>query len=292
MALQIITDTSCDLTWARLDELKVRCLPLGLTIAGRSYPDEEGYLPDVDEFYEMQAESGGATGTSGLTVPAIKEAFEQVLQAGDDVLYLGIVPDLSAATWNSMHIALAELREEYPERRIETPNTHSIAPGLGLLLERMVELRDTGAKMDLMLKELSYWVERTAHWFTVDNFNQLKKSGRVSNIEAAVAGLLHIKPVMRLPLNGKLESVGKVRGEKAIIRELSDIVYDTLYEDGGKVWVSYGASSQRERAEQLAEAIREKRPGAQVSASQRIGPIIGAHTGPTVLAVFFFSKKR
>lgn len=262
MSYKIFTDSSCDLTTTELDGLQVTCLAIGLTIAGKEYPGEYGGMPTVDEFYQLQAESGGATGTAGLTTCAIMEAFEPALAAGEDVLYLGIVPELSQATQNSLHIALMELEERYPERRIEAPNTHSIAPGLGLMVDRIATMREQGASLDDVLKQVDY-----------------------------LAGLLHIHPIMRLPYDGKLESVSKVRGSKAVLKELAGYVHDSILEPDGKVWISYGGESQRDRAEALKALVREYCPDAQVTL-HRIGPIIGAHTGETVLAVFFFSNER
>ena len=288
---EIFTDTSCDLPAERLEALEVTCMPIGLVVDGEDYLAGHERLPSVDEFYELQVLHKGATTTSGLTQYCIMEAFEKTLKAGKDILYLGIVPDLSEATWNSMYAAVAELREKYPERRIETPNTHAIAPGLGLLIDKMVEELNLGADLDKMLGLLDYWSRRAAHWFTVDNFDQLKRSGRVSNIQALVAGILSIKPVMRLPYEGKLESVAKVRGNKAILHEFVNIVNDSMGDPEGEIRVSYGGACQRDRAEALVELIRQILPEARMSL-HRIGPIIGAHTGRTVLAIFFFGRDR
>ncbi|MCL2002363.1 DegV family protein [Candidatus Saccharibacteria bacterium] len=286
----IFTDTSSDLTAAELQELGVTCLPIGLTIAGEEYPNAEGYMPDADAFYEMQAAANGATSTAGVPAMAIVEAFKEVLERGEDVLYIGITPIMSSATWTSMNIALEELEEEYPDRRIEIPDTHSIAVGLGLVVAKMVAVQRSGATLDEALLALDDLSKKAAHWFSVDNLDQLKKSGRVSNIAAIIAGVLQIKPVMRLPYEGRLESVGKVRG-KALLKEFAKVVGDTLVSDDEEVWLSYGGNSQLERANTLRDMIKELKPKARVSL-HRIGPIIGAHTGETVLAVFFLATTR
>lgn len=290
MAYQLITDSSCDLTKAELAVLGVKCLQIGLVIADRGYPDEAP-IPDVDEFYELQLKSGGATTTSGLSQLEIMEAFEPILKAGKDILYVGIDPELSSTTWNNVSFIAGELRRKYPRRRIETPNTHAVAPGLGMIVEEMARLWHEGKDLDVALKRLSYLSLKTAHWFTVDNFYQLTKSGRASNLQALAAGVLNIKPIMRLPYEGSLELVGKVRGGQKILKDYAQKVSETLLEEDGQVWISYGGESQLWRAVTLKSMIEELRPEARVSL-HRIGPIIGAHTGETVLAVFFFAIER
>lgn len=291
MAYQIFTDSSAGLEEEELRKLGIECLTIGLTIADKNYPDETGYMPDIDDFYGLQEEKDGKTTTAGVTIFQFMIAFRPVLEAGNDVLYLGITPEMSDCTRNSLNTAVEELKEEYPERRIEAPNTHAIAGGLGLLVTKMVELQCLGADLDTMLKEVAYWSERVAHWFSVDDLTQLKKSGRVTNVAAIVAGMLNIKPVMRLPYTGKLESVGKVRGRKALLKELAKIVDDTIMEPDGEIWLCYGGEIGREWVEALEGLIKTYCPDTRVSL-HRINEIIGAHTGKTVIAVFFFANER
>jgi DegV family protein with EDD domain len=288
---QIFTDMSCDLEAQELERLEVLCLPIGLSINGKEYPDRRGRMPNVSEFYEMQKACGGKTTTSGINAVAVVEAFTPVLAAGQDILFIGIAPEMSAASWNGLNIAKDELQEKYPERRIEMPNTHSIAPGLGMLVTKVVEQRNQGISLNEALKLVDYYARRMAHYFTVESLEQLKKSGRVSTLQAIVAGVANVRPLMCLPYSGKLQSIKKVRGAKVIIRELADRVENEINDPHDYVWIAFGGDNDYGRAEELMLAVLERCPNAKTRV-HRIGPIIGAHTGETVLAVFFLASGR
>ena len=295
MSFRIVTDSSCDLTPQELWKLGVECFPIGLTIDDKNFPRSDGYFPDADEFYRLQAGAkSNSTGSMG-TQPVI-DAFKPALEAGHDVLYIGIDYELSEGVMNSVITARTMLLEEFPDRRIEIPETHSIAVGLGLLLTRMAEFCTDDVTIDDALEELERLSKITAHWFTVSNYDQLGKSGRVKAGTRLIATALNIKPYMVLPRHGQLTVHEKMRGDNAILKRFLSEVVDTIEAEDRRIWISYGASSGLPRAQKLAGMIYDtvlERGLLPVDISyHRIGPIIGAHVGPTVLAVFFFADNR
>ncbi|MFV0485239.1 MAG: DegV family protein [Candidatus Saccharimonadales bacterium] len=295
MSFRIVTDSSCDLTQQELFKLGIRCFPIGLTVGSKNFPDETGYFPDVDEFYKIQAKaSSNSTGSMG-TAPII-EQFTSVLEHGHDVLYIGIDYELSEGVMNSLIAAKEILQKQFPERRIEIPETHSIAVGLGLLLARMADFCASDVTLDEALAELDRLSKITAHWFTVSNYDQLGKSGRVKTGTRLIATALNIKPYMVLPYHGTLTVYEKHRGDGKILKRFMEEVVDTIERADRRIWIAYGSSSELARAKVLAEMIEREiaernAPAVNIS-YHRIGPIIGAHVGPTVLAVFFFADKR
>jgi len=288
---QIFTDMSCDLEEQELERLEVLCLPIGLSIDGEDYPDSRGQMPNVNDFYEMQKACNGKTTTYGINAVVAIEAFKPILEAGRDILFIGIDPEMSTASWAGLDIAKNELQGKYPERRIEMPNTHSIAPGLGLLVTKVVEQRNQGISLDEAINLVDYYAERVVHYFTVEKLEQLEKSGRVSKLQAIIAGIAGVRPLMCLPYSGMIKSIGRVKGSKAVISALADRVENEIADSHDSVWIAFGGAKNHGRAEELMFAVLERCPDAKTRV-HRIGPIIGAHTGETVLAVFFLASGR
>lgn len=292
MRFRIFTDASCDLTQQELQRYGVVSLPIGLTVGPKMYPTNDGRFPSPDEFYKLQKLYKNEVTTSGISMPSIMEAFCEALDNDQDVLFIGIDRDLSEASWNAMHIVTEQLRKKYPNRRIETPNTHSIAVGLGLIIDYMANYCDDETTLDQALVELDRVKKTTAHWFTINEYATLVKGGRVGPIAAFFGTALNIKPFMRLPYNGKLEAVEKIRGDKAMLKRFVEQVTKTI-QPWSKIWLAYGAEAERDRIEELRIMLTDALPSNVPAISlHRIGPIIGAHTGPTVIAAFFFAKKR
>lgn len=288
---RIFTDVSCDLTQQELWRYGVEAIPIGLNIGPLTFPTKDGRFPDPDEFYKMQKMHGLAT-TSGMGVVSIMNAFSGALDEGQDILFIGIDPDLSSASWNAMKKAKQLLLEKYPNRRIETPNTHSIAPGLGLIIDYMANSCDDDTTLDDALYKLDCISKQTAHWFTISEYKTLERGGRVNKFQAVFGTVLGIKPFMRLPYNGKLEVVEKIQGDKAMLKRFVEQVVKTA-EPWSKIWLAYGAEAAKDRVKDLEIMLTDALPSNIPDiTTHRIGPIIGAHTGPTVIAAFFFAKER
>jgi DegV family protein with EDD domain len=194
-----------------------------------------------------------------------------------------------STTYQSAAIAAEELKEKYPQRKIYVVDTLCAALGQGLLVWYACKKRDAG----LSLEELRAWVEENklhiCHWVTIDDLGHLKRGGRVSATTALVGGMLGIKPIIIMDNDGKLATVGKCRGRKAAMEYLAN----KLLEDGTDVetiFIAHGDCP--EDAEALEALCRNKRPDVKNVMTGYVGGVIGAHTGPGVLVVFFLGKHR
>ena len=231
---------------------------------------------------------GGVAKTSAINSECFKEEFKNILDEGKDVFYLAFSSGLST-TSNSARIAASELSEAYPERRIVIVDSLCASAGVALLLDMLVEKKNAGASID----ELAAFAEskklNICHWFTVDDLVYLKRGGRVSATTAFVGNMLGIKPVMHVDNDGHLINITKVRGRKTAIAALAD-KYGALREEGDyKVFISHGDCLAD--ANGLADII-ESKYGKKVDLITNVGPVIGAHSGPGTLALFFVGKER
>ena len=283
----IVTDSSADLPASLVQELGVEVLPLSFTVQGRTYhnyPDDREMDPKV--FYKMLRDGEMAT-TSAVNVAEYTAMLEPLLQAGKDVLVLAFSSGLST-TYQSSVIAVNELAEQYPDRKICTVDTLCASMGQGL----MVWLAAQEQKKGKSLEEVRDWVEenklRLCHWFTVDDLHFLKRGGRISAATAVVGTMLSIKPVLHVDDEGHLISMGKARGRGASLTALVDHMEQTAT-DVDTVFISHGDCLAD--AEKVAADVR-KRFGTRDVVINTIGPVIGAHAGPGTVALFFLGTKR
>ena len=283
----IITDSSCDITPELLAEWEVPFVSLTYKFEEDAVSHGNYDLP-FDQFYDRMRK-GSVARTSAANVDTFHRAFEPVLKEGKDLLYIGFSSGLST-TVNSASIAANELREEYPERKILVEDTFAASAGFGLLLYLTVQEKRKGAT----LEEAAKFVEDTrfhlCHWFTVDDLVYLKRGGRISAAAAFVAGVLNIQPVLHMDDPGHLISMFKVRGRKASIKALAE-KYGELAVDkeNGTVFISHGDCI--DDAKQLEKLLAE-RYGAKVQLITYVGPVIGSHSGPGTLALFFVGRER
>ncbi|MBR3973885.1 MAG: DegV family protein [Oscillospiraceae bacterium] len=284
---QIITDSCCDFTEAMYKEQDVIYAPLSVLYKGVNH---DNFTDDASlkELY-----NGLAAGETASTSAANPETWVRVikpsLDAGKDVLVMAFSSGLST-TYQSAVIAAEELREVYPDRKINVVDTLCAALGQGLLVWYACRKRNEGLSLD----ELTEWVENNklhlCHWFTVDDLMYLKRGGRVSATTALVGTMLNIKPVLHVDDEGHLINVAKTRGRKASL----DALAKKLGElgdgyDNSTVFISHGNCL--EDAEYLARVVKEKY-GVKEVVIGYVGAVIGAHAGPGVVAFFFMGSKR
>lgn len=215
--------------------------------------------------------------------------MEPALKEGKDLLVLGFSSGLST-TYQSAVIAAEELREKYPERKINVVDTLCAALGQGLLVTHVCKKRDEGLSLD----ELTAWVEanklKMCHWVTVNDLMHLKRGGRISAATAIVGSMLQFKPIIHVNDEGKLINVGKVRGRKASMEHLAEqMAAHIIPEENDTVFITHGDCL--DEAKEL-EKILKKKCGVKKVFIGHIGAVIGSHTGPGVLAVFFFGDHR
>ena len=288
MSYQIITDSSCDFTKEQYAALGLQYAPLTLLYKGEQY-DSFTEESELKAFYNGIRE-GELPTTSAVNPEGWASVMERVLSAGEDVLALCFTSGLST-TYQSAVIAAQELSEKYPHRKIRVVDTLCAALGEGLLVWHACRKRDEGLSMDAVAD----WVEnnklRLCHWVTVDDLDHLKRGGRVSATTAFVGGLLNIKPIIHVDNDGKLETVGKVRGRKAAMEYLVKQLVETgSTEDNETITIAHGDCP--EDAAALEELVRKSCPYVKNVITGYVGGVIGAHTGPGVLVVFFLGDKR
>ena len=285
----ILTDSSADLTQEWVDELGLQVLPLTFIMEGKSYfnyPDNREM--SLADFYQKEREGVMAT-TNAVNVGQAYEAIEPLLQAGKDVLILAFSSGLST-TCNSLQIAAGELAEKYPDRKVYAVDTLCASLGQGMLVYYACQQQKAGKTID----EVRDWVEanklRQCHWFTVNDLFFLKRGGRVSAATAVVGTMLQIKPVLHVDDDGHLINMSKARGRKASLLALVDKVGE-LAEGPQDQTMFISHSDCLEDARFVADEIK-KRYGTKEIRINYIGPVIGAHTGPGCVALFFFGKER
>ena len=285
----IITDSSCDLPDRLVRELELEVLPLAFIMDGRTYrnyPDNREMSPE--DFYGRQKDGLMAT-TNAVNVGEASDAMEAVLKQDKDVLVLGFSSGLST-TYNSFKIAADELAEKYPSRRIYTVDTLCASLGQGMFVYQAAKMRQEGKSIE----EVRDWAEanklRQCHWFTVNDLFFLKKGGRVSAATAVVGTMLQIKPVMHVDNEGHLIKADTARGRKASLKALVDKVGELAENPASQVmFISH--SDCLADAQYVADEIK-KRFGAREIIINSSGPVIGAHTGPGCVALFFTGTHR
>ena len=286
MNYQIITDSCCDFPTPMYETLGLSFVPLSVEFRGETNDDRND--DSLKEMYDG-LRSGQAAKASAVNPSRWGEVIEPALAAGQDVLVLAFSSGLST-TYQSAVIAAEELGEKYPERTIRVVDTLCASMGQGLLVWYACKKRDEG----LSLEELYSWVMENrlhlCHWFTVDDLMYLKRGGRISAATALVGTMLQIKPLLHVDDEGHLISMSKARGRKAAIDALVRKAQELgAGYDNSTMFISHGDC--REDAEYLAQQLKEKCGVKEVVISY-VGAVIGSHSGPGTLALFFMGRHR
>ena len=285
----IMTDSCCDLTDQMARELELEVLPLTMTMDGKEYPNTlDGRYITNEEFYK-RLRAGKTSTTAAANVGQFEDAMRAVLGRGQDILCLCFSSALST-TYQSAVIAAENLAPDFPERTIRVIDTLSASRGQGLLVYLAAQKKKEG----LTLSQLGDWVEdnklHVCHWFTVDDLNHLKRGGRVSATAALFGTMLSIKPVLHVDDAGRLIPVSKTRGRKASLLALVDHMAQTAVDPANQtVFISHGDCLAD--AEFVADAIRT-RLGVTDIRINYVGPVIGNHSGPGTVALFFLGSGR
>ena len=283
----IFTDSACDLVPSLLSEWGVQCVSL----AFRFNHIDKDFLNDdmpIKEFYQNMRD-GHIAKTNAVNAEAFREAFEPVLAKGNDILYLGFSSGLST-TFQQGKLAAEELAEKYPERKIIAIDTLCASAGEGLFVKLVLDKKNHGASIEEAATFANDLIPKLAHWFTVEDLVYLKRGGRVSPAVALVGGMLNIKPIMHVDDEGHLIKVGTVRGRKQSLNALADKLIETAEDPAnGPIFISHGDCE--DDARYLADMIKSK-GGNDVQILTNVGTVIGAHSGPGTMALFFIAKQR
>ena len=284
---KIITDSNTDLSPELIEQLGVYVIPMTFTMGNklyRNYPDER----DISnkEFYRREGQSAKTDQINSVT---FQETFEPFLKEGMDLIYLAFSSGLSG-TYNGARLTVEELKSKYPGRKILVVDTLAASMGEGLLVYHAAQLQKQGAAIE----EVAKWVEenrnRMAHWFTVDDLNHLKRGGRVSGAAALFGTMLGIKPVLHVDDEGHLIPMEKVRGRRQSLDALVKHMAATVENPQDQVvFISHGDCL--EDAGYVAQQVREKFQVQDIVINY-IGPVIGSHSGPGTVALFFLGKSK
>ena len=284
----IFIESTGDLTPALIEAADLRVLPMAFTLDGkeyRNYPD--GREMSAHDYYE-KLRTGSLCTTSQVTMLEFQQAFTPVLEAGQDILYLAFSSGLSG-TYQSGCVAAEELKEKFPGRRIVCVDSLQASMGEGMFCYLVGKKRCQGADLDTAADYARQIAPQVCAWFTVDDLMFLKRGGRVSSAAAVAGTLLGIKPVLHVDEEGHLIPKEKVRGRRASLDALVKHFEATaLDKTGGTVFISHGdcADDARYVIDKLrALGVREIEMG-------DIGPVIGAHSGPGTVALFWLGSAR
>lgn len=283
----ILTDSGTDFTKEMIDELEVELLDLWVTREGEE-PVPNSSL-DLPEFYAFLREKKSAS-TAAVNIDSFIEIMTPLLDAGKDILYLGFSSGLSS-TYASGKLAADELMEKYPDRKIYTVDTLAASLGQGLLVYLAAKRRLAGESIEAVRDFVENNKLNLCHWFTIDDLFFLKRGGRVSGATAVVGTMLGIKPVMHVDNEGHLINVAKARGRRAAIDALFDKAKATMIGErtNSSVFISHGDCY--EDAVYLADRIKNEIGVKEVRIAY-VGSVIGSHSGPGTLALFFLGSER
>ncbi len=286
---RIFTDVTADLPDELLKEIGVEALPMPFRIGEEEHTHYADFREMPMEDFYRRVKGGEKASTSQVTYSSFMDAFTPVLEAGMDVLYLSFSSALSG-TYQGSLVAVRDLIEKFPDRKIMSVDTRCASSGEGMLVYYAAKQKQEGMSMD----QLVLWVEqnklKVCHWFTVDDLHFLRSGGRISAMAATVGSMLKVKPVMHVDDAGRLVPVEKVRGRKKAIQTLIRRMAETGV-DLPRQTVFLCQAVSREEAEEMAKQIKFELRVKDVIVTD-IGPIIGAHAGPGTISLFFFGSGR
>lgn len=285
----VTTDTSADLPEQYYREHQMTVMPLSCILDGETYARGAKELSTA-EFYAKMREGKMPT-TSQVNPEQAKQIFEPLIKEGKDILHIAFSSGLSG-TCGSARIAAEDLMEEYPERKIIVIDSLCASLGQGLLVHKTLEKQKEG----LTLEELAAWCEEMKmhiiHSFTVDDLFHLYRGGRVSKAAAVIGTMIQLKPVLHVNNEGKLIPLSKVRSRKKSLQALvaaMETRQGSFADKNDIVFISHGDCE--EDAEYVKMLVEEKF-GIHKFIISPVGNVIGAHSGPGTLALFFLGDNR
>ncbi len=282
----IVTDSSCDLPKEIVDAWGIKVLSLEVSIDGVG--DFQNHEIDPERFYAYVRAKHGVK-TSAANMDKFSELFTCLAEEGKDIFYIGFSTGLSA-TYTAGRNAADEVMEKYPDCRIITVDSLCASLGQGLLVRYAVDKKNEGADIDTLEGYIRGLIPHMAHWFTVDDLVYLKRGGRVSAATAVMGTVLQIKPVMHMDNAGKLINVSKARGRDASIKALLEKMKESAIEpEKQKIHICHGDCY--DDAKKLADMVTAEF-GIKDILIYYTGPVIGAHSGPGTLALFFVANQR
>ena len=288
--LKIFIDSDSDFTLEQAKEWDATLISMPYNLKGKEvmpYVDFEKF--DGHAYYDI-LRKGEIPTTSALNPEDYKKYFEPEFAKGNDIFYVHFSAAMSAS-FNSMRLALEELKEKYPERKFYEVDTKGITIMAYIIGKDVVEMLRSGKSPEEVVKWAETEVDHYACYFFADDLKFFAKSGRVSGLAAFMGGIIGIRPILTMGADGKMASIGKVKGRRNAVMKLADYVQE-LGVDFDKHAICLGHADALYLVEELkAELI--KRFGDKLTFEViEVNPTAGAHCGPDTLGVGFRSKHR
>lgn len=284
--------STADMSRSYFEEREIPFVCFHFTMDGVEYADDMGISMPIDEFYKRVADGAQPT-TSQVNTASYIEFFTPILESGSDIVHITLSSGISG-TYSSCIVAAEVLREKYPERTIAIIDSLAASSGYGLLVDYAADLRDSGisaseAEILINAKKLN-----VHHWVIATDLTSLFRGGRVSKTSYIVGGMLNICPIINVSSEGKLAVRAKCRGKKKAFEYLLKMMEENAegsLDYSGKCYISNAAFY--DDAKKLAELIENNFPKLDGKVLiNDIGTVIGSHTGPGTLALFFWGKER
>ncbi|MBQ7385388.1 MAG: DegV family protein [Ruminococcus sp.] len=284
--------STADLSAKKFDELGVSYICSTFRLNGTTYPDDLGKTITYEEFYKAMAD-GADTSTSQINQDEFKDYFREILNSGKDLLHLSLSSGISG-TYNSARLAIEEMKQEFPDRKIYHVDSLAASSGYGLFMAKLSELKAQG----MSIEELYQWAEdnknKLHHWFFTTDLTYFVKGGRVSKASGFIGGVLGICPLLNVNDEGKLIAREKIRGKKRVIPRIAEMMKQHAQgglDYSGRCFICNSACL--EDAQMVAELVEEAFPKLTGKVEIfDIGTTIGSHTGPGTVALFFWGDER
>lgn len=281
--MKLFTDSGSDLPKEFYEEHDVTLFPLRVHLNNKEYEDVIGI--DPKELYE-EMRKGATPKTSQVSPEVFLNTFEEYAKKGEEAIYISFSSQLSGTHNTAVMIAM-QLSEKYPDFKLKVIDTKCASLGQGLVVKKAVELRDAGVPFDELIKEVENYAKHMQHIFTVENLDYLAAGGRISKSSAFFGGLLSIKPILHVD-DGKLIPIEKVRGRKKALARMVEIMAERGGDFSDKiVGISHG--DDLDTVEEVKKLIEEKLHPKGFDITM-VGAVIGSHSGPGTLAIFFTDK--
>ena len=283
----IIMDVSGDIVPESIQKWDLKFIPMQYSLGDEMRtsvgPEDESLLK---KFYDGQ-KNGDLTKTSQITPYQYEEYFEPYLKDGYSILYLCLSSGLSS-TFSAACLAKESLKERYPDLDVCPVDSLAATGGMGVLIEEALKNREKGMSLEENKNALEALVPKIKHWFMVQDLMYLKRGGRVSATTALVGSMLNIKPILKIDEHGKLITIAKKHGNKAAISALFDF-FKASFDEELTDTVYICDADCKELAQILAFEVKKEFPNLQVKQTT-LCPIIGAHTGPGMVAICHLGK--
>lgn len=276
----IVTDSSGDLPVEIIERYNIKVIPMSITVNGNTYKHYHDYreFSKADYYNALRNETNGST--AGINIQDALDTMREVVEKNEDILFLSLSSGLSGSYQNAV-LASEELKEEYPDARIEVIDTHSVCMGVGMLLVLAARAKERGGSFEETLDITRNNIHAIKHYFTVNDLSALQRSGRISHLTALAGSMLNIKPMLTIDRDGRVQSNGKVRGRKASIKQLINNAVNNVVDSSLFI---VGHADAIEDADMIRENLMELYPNCEVIISD-VGPIIGIHVGAETLAI-------